>query len=66
MITLNVPSIACEVCVNTITRAIKNSDPQAVVNIDVVTKLVQVTTTNTEGIITQAIIEAGHTVDNEQ
>jgi copper chaperone len=47
VITLNVPSIACEVCAKTITTAIKNTDPQAEVNIDVETKIVQVSTNKT-------------------
>lgn len=64
MITLNVPSIACEVCAKTITTAIKNTDPQAEVNIDVETKIVQVNTSKSPNIIKEAIIEAGHTISN--
>lgn len=64
MITLNVPSIACEVCAKTITTAIKNTDSQAEVNIDVKTKIVQVNTTKSPDIIKEAIIETGHTIIN--
>lgn len=64
MITLNVPSIACEVCAKTITTAIKNTDPQAEVKIDVQTKIVQINTTKTLEIIQQTITEAGHTINN--
>jgi copper chaperone len=64
VITLNVPSIACEVCAKTITTVIKNTDPQAEVNIDVETKIVQVNTTKTLDIIQEAIIEAGHSIGN--
>lgn len=64
MITLNVPSIACEVCAKTITTAIKNTDPQAEVSIDIENKIVKVNTTKTLNIIQQTIIEAGHTVSN--
>lgn len=64
MITLNVPSIACEVCAKTITTAIKNIDSEAEVKIDVDTKIVQVNTNQTLDIIRKAIIEAGHTINN--
>lgn len=59
-ITLNVPSIACEVCAKTITKAIQNVDKVAEINIDVKTKMVNVTTQTAEEIIKQAILDAGH------
>lgn len=59
-ITLNVPSIACEVCVKTITKAIQNVDNVAEINIDVKTKMVNVITQTPEEIIKQAILDAGH------
>jgi copper chaperone len=64
MITLNVPSIACEVCAKNITTAIKNIDPLAEVKINVETKIVEVDTTKTLDIIRQTITEAGHTINN--
>ncbi|BAQ60011.1 hypothetical protein GM3708_417 [Geminocystis sp. NIES-3708] len=64
MIILNVPSIACEVCAKTITTVLKNIDSEAKVHIDVNTKIVQINTTQALDIIEQAIIEAGHTIDN--
>ncbi len=59
-IILNVPSIACEVCAKTITKAIQNVDNVAEINIDVKTKMVNVTTQKAEEIIKQAILDAGH------
>ncbi|PHV63632.1 heavy-metal-associated domain-containing protein [Cyanobacterium aponinum] len=59
-ITLNVPSIACEVCAKTITKAIQNVDSIAEINVDVKTKMVNVTTQKAEEIIKQAILDAGH------
>lgn len=59
-IILNVPSIACEVCAKTITKAIQNVDNIAEINIDVKTKMVNVTTQKAEEIIKQAILDAGH------
>ncbi|WP_330204607.1 heavy-metal-associated domain-containing protein [Cyanobacterium sp. Dongsha4] len=59
-ITLNVPSIACEVCAKTITKAIQNVDNIAEINVDVKTKMVNVTTQKAEEIIKQAILDAGH------
>jgi copper chaperone len=64
MITLKVPSIACEVCAKTITTAIQNADAQAEVSIDIDTKIVQVNTSKPPDMIKEAIVEAGHTVDN--
>lgn len=59
-ISLNVPSIACEVCAKTITQAIKNVDKVAEIDIDLKTKMVNVTTQATAEIIKQAILDAGH------
>lgn len=60
---LKVPSIACEVCAETITKAIKNSEPNAKVSVDVDSKIVSVDTNESEDTIKQVIIEAGHTVE---
>lgn len=56
-IILNVPSIACEVCTKTITKAIQNVDNLAEINIDLKTKMVNVTTEKTAEIIR---VEAFH------
>ncbi|MFM7279238.1 MAG: heavy-metal-associated domain-containing protein, partial [Microcystis aeruginosa] len=39
-ITLKVPSIACEGCANTITKAINNQQPAAQISVDVANKIV--------------------------
>jgi copper chaperone len=63
-ITLTVPSIACEVCAKTITKAIHNQEPDAQVSIDVPHKRVTVVTTASEESIKAAIANAGHEVAN--
>ena len=62
-ITLKVPSIACEVCANTITKAIQNQDAQAQVSVDIENKIVNVTSAESEAIIKEAILEAGHEIE---
>jgi copper chaperone len=61
---LKVPSIACEVCANTITKAIKNQYPDAQIYVNVSEKLVTVESAATAASIRQAIEQAGHTVDS--
>jgi copper chaperone len=61
-ITLTVPSIACEVCAKTITKAIHNQQPEAKVSVDVPQKLVTVETTASIEAIKTAIANAGHEV----
>jgi copper chaperone len=63
-ISLKVPSIACEVCANTITKAIKNQYPDAQIYVDVSEKLVTVESAATAASIRQTIEQAGHTVDS--
>ncbi len=63
MISLKVPSIACDVCAQTITKAIKNSEPQATISVDVANKVVSVETEASVESIKKTIIEAGHTVE---
>jgi copper chaperone len=63
-IKLKVPSIACEVCANTITNAIKNQISNAEISVDVTTKIVTVTKENiTEDQLKEIIIEAGHVIE---
>ena len=62
-ITLKVPTIACEVCAKTITKAIQNLDNNAEVNIDVEEKIVTVTTEKTPTNIKDAIIDVGHEIE---
>lgn len=63
-ITLKVPSIACEVCANTITKAIQNNQPSAQVSVDVGQKVVTVETDVSEVTIKQIIEESGHTIED--
>ncbi|MEL6815492.1 MAG: heavy-metal-associated domain-containing protein [Cyanobacteria bacterium J06598_3] len=61
--TLNVPSIKCEGCAETIVKAIKGQDGQADVTVDVATKVVEVTSGRlSESSVKQAIVAAGHQV----
>ncbi len=62
-INLKVPSIACEACANTITKAINNAQPSAQVSVDVANKIVTVDADSSEENIKQIIEEAGHTVE---
>ena len=61
-ITLKVPSIACEVCASTITKAIQSQQPDAQVAVDVASKIVTVETTATPETIKTAIANAGHQI----
>lgn len=59
---LKVPSMACSACSDTITKAIKTVDPNAVVQADPKTKLVNVETDKPETEIREAIASAGYPV----
>ncbi|MFB2838777.1 heavy-metal-associated domain-containing protein [Floridanema evergladense] len=59
---LKVPSMACSACSDTITKAIKTIDPNAVVQADPKTKLVNVETEKPETEIREAIASAGYPV----
>ena len=62
-ITLKVPTIACDVCAKTITKAIQNLDNNAQVKVDVEEKIVTVDTEKTAENIKEAIIDAGHEIE---
>lgn len=64
IIKLNVPSIACEVCAETITKAIKNEYSEAQVSVDIPNKIVTVETQATKTAIQQVIEAAGHNVED--
>lgn len=59
---LNVPSIVCEGCVDTITREIKTHEPKAKVDVDIEGKTVTVDTEASEESIKQMIEAVNHTV----
>ncbi|WP_449419797.1 heavy-metal-associated domain-containing protein [Phormidium nigroviride] len=61
-IKLNVPSIVCSGCGDTITKAIKTVESEANVNVDVAAKTVTVEAQSSEESIKQAITATGHTV----
>ena len=60
--TLNVPSIKCEGCADTITKEIKVHDANAIVNVNVEKKTVEVESNMSEESVKQAIAGAGHEV----
>ena len=60
---LNVPSIVCEGCADTITKAVNKLDPKAKVEVNLETKQVKAETEATKSAVMQAILDAGHTVE---
>ncbi|ACK67190.1 Heavy metal transport/detoxification protein [Rippkaea orientalis PCC 8801] len=62
-ITLKVPSIACDGCANTITKAIQSEKPEATVSVDVASKVVTIETEVSEEMIRKIIEDVGHTVE---
>ncbi|MBD0267760.1 MAG: heavy-metal-associated domain-containing protein [Cyanobacteria bacterium Co-bin8] len=65
MTTLNltVPDMACGACVDTITQAVKSLDADAAIAADTKTKAVNITTSADADTVTQAITNAGYTVN---
>lgn len=59
---LKVPTIVCNGCVDTITKAIKTVEDEAKVNVDLAAKTVTVEAQASEESIKQAIVATGHTV----
>ena len=62
-IELKVPSIACSACADTITKAVNALDATATVNADLSTKLVKISTAQSEMAIKDAIAAAGYTAE---
>lgn len=60
MLELTLPSMTCDHCVSVVTKAIKQSDPQASVEIDLASHRVRVQTTEDRETIEAAIVEAGY------
>lgn len=60
---LKVPSIVCEGCAETITKAIIALDPDAKVDIDLTSKTAKVEGKPSEAEIKDAIAAVGHTVE---
>jgi len=63
-IQLKVPSMVCDACANSVTKAIHNVDGNADVNVDLNTKLVSVEGNASEEDIRAAIAKAGHTTES--
>ncbi|MDJ0634508.1 MAG: heavy-metal-associated domain-containing protein [Xenococcaceae cyanobacterium MO_188.B29] len=63
MIELKVPSMVCDGCVETITKAIKTHEPDAEVNIELDSKKVTVDTQASVESIKQIITAVGHEVE---
>lgn len=55
-----VPKLACSACVNTVIKAVKAVDPNALVQAEPKTKLVLIETQADQTAITEAIAEAGY------
>lgn len=60
---LKVPSIVCQGCVDTIKKEILTHEPEAKVDIDMGSKMVNVNTKASEESIKQMITAVGHTVE---
>jgi copper chaperone len=60
MYTFNVPRMSCAGCVNTIKNAILKIDNNAIVEVDLSTKTVDVQTNFAEEEIIQAMTDAGY------
>ncbi|MEL7039679.1 MAG: heavy-metal-associated domain-containing protein [Cyanobacteria bacterium J06592_8] len=60
---LKVPSMVCDGCVETVTKAIIGLDSDANVEIDLSTKTVKVDGKPSEDSVKEAIAAAGHTVE---
>ena len=60
MLELIVPTMTCGHCVSVVTKAIKQTDPQALVEIDLASHRVRVETTENRETIEAAVAEAGY------
>lgn len=60
---LNVPSIVCQGCADTITEAITTVDDQAHVDVSIDAKTVTIESEAAEESFKEAIVATGHTVD---
>ena len=60
MLELTLPTMTCGHCVSVVTKAIKQTDPQAWVEIDLASHRVRVETTEDREAIESAVAEAGY------
>lgn len=61
MLEFQIPSMTCGHCVGTVTKAIKQADPKATVEIDLPSHRVRVQTTESRDHIESAVKESGYT-----
>ena len=61
MLEMTIPSMTCGHCVGVVTKAIKQADPLATVDIDLARHSVRVQTTSERAAIESALTEAGYT-----
>ncbi|MFZ4378497.1 MAG: heavy-metal-associated domain-containing protein [Polynucleobacter sp.] len=62
MLTLKVSGMTCGGCINAVTRAVQTQDPQAKVQADLVTQIVNLETTLSPEQASQLITDAGFPV----
>lgn len=58
----NIPAMSCGHCVRAVTEAVKQTDPDAQVSVDLATKKVTVQTTQDRETVAAALAEAGYPV----
>ncbi len=59
-VVLTVPKLACSACVDTITQAVRQRDPQAQVEADPKTKQVRITSEQPESVWRQVLAQVGY------
>jgi copper chaperone len=62
-VTLKVPTMVCEACVETVSNAIITHEPQAKIDVNLDTKEVTVNTEASEESVRQMIVATGHEVE---
>lgn len=60
MIELSVEKMSCGHCVSAVTKAVKEVDPQAQVDVDLATKQVRIETQQPREVLTRALDAAGY------
>jgi copper chaperone len=60
MIQFSIPSMSCGHCVKAVTQAVQDVDPQAKVDVNLDTKLVQVDSTAERQKIVESLADAGY------
>jgi len=63
---LHIPTIVCEGCADTITKAIQGVDATATVAIDLASKQVNIETQAELTTLQAAIVATGHTISNSE